>query len=125
MGAMGPMGGGMPPLDPMMGGGMPPLGPPGMGAPPMGGDPMMGGMDPAMGGMMPPSEDEMLIQLMQAAMGKWSSGEAQIAGEKSGIIQTLMMILGAAPPGPEAFAGGADMAMDPGPLAQEPPTGAY
>jgi hypothetical protein len=61
--------------------------PPPMGGP--GGMPMGGG--PGMP-MMEPNPDEMLMMLLQAVMGKWQSGEAQLAGEKDVLLQTLMML---------------------------------
>jgi hypothetical protein len=96
---MNPMGMGMP--DPSM-----------MGMDPMM-DPMMGGgMDPSMDQAPPMSEDEAIIQLMQALLGKWGQDEAQLAGEKSGLLETMMMMLGAAPPAPaDAMAEGGMMGM--------------
>jgi hypothetical protein len=51
------------------------------------------------------TEDAILLQLLQAAMGKWGGEEAQLAGEKSTLMGTLMGILGVQPPTPvDAFA---------------------
>ena len=33
-----------------------------------------------------------------SVLGKWDNNEAQIAGEKSALMQTLMMIASASPP---------------------------
>lgn len=62
-------------------------------AAPMPADPMMpAGPDMGMAGPPMPDEDAMLQMLMQAVAGKWQSEEAQIAGEKGVLIQTLMQM---------------------------------
>lgn len=106
------------------------MGPGSMGAPlpPNMGD-MMGGM--GMPAPPPPSENEMILQGIQAVLEKWGSGEAQIAGEKNALLQTLMMLAGVAPPSPmDAMVEGtgadqmlpADpMGMPPGPPMGPPP----
>ena len=77
MAAMGPMGAPMP--DPSMMGGM---------------------MDAMQGAPMPPDENEMILQLIEALLSKWQGGEQQIAGEKSGLLEMLMMLVGVQPPMP-------------------------
>lgn len=91
-----------------------------MGMPPMGPDPMMGGMPPA---PMPPSEDEMIMSLLDAVMQKWTGGEAQLAGEKDQLLQTLVGIF----MGPQApvdpMAMGGPPPMDMGGMAPPPEMG--
>lgn len=102
-----------------------PAGPPMMGAPQPGLPPMMspgGPVAPAtatplggagaapssavdLGGMgappmMAPSEDDLIMTAMQAVLGKWGSGQAQIAGEKNSLLQTLMLLASSQPPQP-------------------------
>lgn len=86
MAAMGPMGAPIP--DPSMMGAMDAMG--GMG--------MMGAPEQA---PMPADENEMIMQLLEALLSKWQGGEDQIAGEKSGLLQMLMMMVGAQPPHPQ------------------------
>ena len=102
---------GMPPMDPMMGG-----------APPMGAPPM--------GGMMPPmGPSEQIMGLFDAAMSKWTSGEAQIAGEQNAVVDVLAGILmapGAQDPATMMVEGGpmGDMGMSPMPdMGALPPGG--
>lgn len=74
------------------------------------------------GGMgVPPAAidpNEMMLQALMAVLGKWESSEAQIAGEQSSLMETLMLIASANPPGAEeaAVMGGDPMGygMDPG-----------
>ena len=98
MAAMGGMGVGIPGDTP--GPGMESVDTGGMGVPPV-------AMNP----------NEVMLQAMQAVMGKWESGKAQIAGEQNALMQTLMMLAGAQPPGAaEAGVMGGDPAsygMDP------------
>lgn len=74
----------------------------GMGLP---GEPPIDGTAVDMGGMgvapavMPPDPNEMMLQALMAVLGKWESNDAQIAGEKSSLMETLMMIASAQPPG--------------------------
>lgn len=68
------------------------------GEPPM--DPMMGGSVPGpMGPMGPPEppQDMMMAMLLQAVTQKWGGAEAQIAGEKDMLMQTLMQLAMPAP----------------------------
>lgn len=54
---------------------------------------MPGPADPA--AMAPPAmpdEDAILGMLMQAVMGRWAQQDAQLAGEKGVLTQTLMML---------------------------------
>lgn len=62
-----------------------PMGPmaPGPEAPPMGMGPMGG---------MPPDQDAMMMMLMQALVQKWGSAEAQVAGEKGTLVDTMMQL---------------------------------
>ena len=76
MAAMGGMGMGMP--DP----GMTAVDAGGMGVPPVAVDPK-----------------EMMLQALMAVLGKWDSSEAQIAGEQNSLMETLMLIASAQPPG--------------------------
>jgi hypothetical protein len=68
------------------------------------------GVDP--GGMgvppMPMDENEMMMQAMEAVLGKWQGAKAQIAGEQNSLMQILMLIAGAQPPGAEAAVMGSD-----------------
>lgn len=112
---MGPMG-----PDPMMGP-MPPDPGMGMPMPPMGPDPMMGGAAPM-------DENAMLMELIQAAMMKWEGGEAQLAGEKGAVIDTLMSIMqgpGALDPAANMVEGGpaGQMGMPVQPEMGPPPPG--
>lgn len=48
-----------------------------------------------------PTEDDMIGQLLEGVMMKWAGDQAQMAGEKSALLETLMMIAaagGAMPP---------------------------
>lgn len=78
MAAMGGMG---VPMGPEMGPEM--VDPGGMAAPPV------APMDP----------NEMMLQALMSVLGKWESSEAQVAGEKNALMETLMMIASASPPG--------------------------
>lgn len=86
----------------------------------LGPDPMA--MD--MGGMgVPPAvmdPNEMMLQALMAVLGKWESTDAQIAGEKNSLMETLMLIASANPPGAQeaAVMGGDPMGygMEPGML---------
>lgn len=81
-------------------------------------DPMGGGVPAApstavdLGGMgmpptMAPTQDDLIMGSLQAVLGKWAGGQAQIAGEKDSLLQALMQLAGAQPPSaPEAFAEG-------------------
>lgn len=101
---------GMPPEEAMamsgmgMAAPMPPMGPdPMMGPPPMGSP-----MGPEMGGA--PDETAMLAMLMQAVTGKWDQQQAELAGEKGMLMDTLMSLADAQPPAPQdMFAEGAPM----------------
>lgn len=108
------------PQDPSMMG-MPGMVPPGMdpGGPmpaptatPLGGAGAAPGMAVDQGalGMAPtpaPGEDDLIMSALQAVLGKWSTGGAQIAGEKNSLLQTLMMLASSQPPtAPEAFVEG-------------------
>lgn len=100
-------------MDPMAGGPMPPMGPPPGMPPPMGGP-----------GVPPVDEDGLMAMLLQALMGKWDSGEAQLAGEKEALITTLLQLVqsgGELPPGD--FAEGAPQNMGMGPQAMPPMEG--
>lgn len=71
----------------------------GMGLP---GEPQVGpGVD--MGGMgvppVPMDQNEMMLQALMAVLGKWEGTEAQLAGEQNSLMETLMLIAGAQPPG--------------------------
>lgn len=77
MAAMGGMG---VPMGPAMGPEM--VDPGGMGAPPVA----------------PADPNEMMLQALMSVLGKWDNNESQIAGEKSALMQTLMMIASASPP---------------------------
>lgn len=86
---------GMPPEEAMaLAGGAPPMGLPM--------DPMMGGpMSDPMGAMPmagAPDQNTMLVQLVDAVLGKWAGDEASIAGEKDALMQVLMMLAGAPAP---------------------------
>lgn len=117
MAAMGSAALPMPPMDPMMGG-MPPMPmTPGGPVPPMTATPLGGaGAAPSaavdLGGMgappiMAPSEDDLIMSAMQAVLGKWASGQSQMAGEKNSLLQTLMLLASSQPPQPmEAFVEG-------------------
>lgn len=109
---MGPPQPGMPPE--MMG--MPPMTPGGP-VPPATATPLGGaGAAPAtavdLGGMgappmMAPSEDDLIMSALQAVLGKWGTGSAQIAGEKNSLLQTLMLLASSQPPQPmEGFVEG-------------------
>ena len=66
---------------------------------PQGGPPMgPPGMDPSMMGAPPVDPLQMLLS---AVMQKWDSGEAQMAGEKSMLMETLAMIAQSSPPAPQ------------------------
>lgn len=80
MAAMGGMGMGMP--DPGMDPGLTAVDTGGMGVPPAAVDP-----------------NEMMLQALLAVLGKWESSEAQIAGEQNSLMETLMLIASAQPPG--------------------------
>jgi hypothetical protein len=75
-----------------------------------------------MGGMgVPPAvmdPNEMMLQALMAVLGKWESTDAQIAGEKNSLMETLMLIASANPPGAQeaAVMGGDPMGygMEPG-----------
>lgn len=90
------MGGPMPPATstPLNGAGAAPgtavdLG--GMGAPPV----------------MAPDQDDLIMSALQAVLGKWGNGQAQMAGEKESLLQTLMLLASSQPPtAPEAFVEG-------------------
>lgn len=77
-----------------------------------------------MGGMgVPPAvmdPNEMMLQALTAVLGKWESTDAQIAGEKNSLMETLMLIASANPPGAAeaAVMGGdpTDYGMEPGML---------
>lgn len=69
------------------------------------------GMDPGGMGVPPVAVDpnEMMLQALMAVLGKWESTEAQLAGEQNSLMETLMLIAGAQPPGAaEAMAMGGD-----------------
>lgn len=65
------------------------------------------GADPGpgvdMGGMavppVPMDPNEMMLQALSAVLQKWDSSQAQIAGEQNALMETLMLIAGAQPPG--------------------------
>ncbi len=92
----------------------------GMGLP--GEPPMAEGMavDPGGMGVPPavmPSDDEMMMQALMAVLQKWDGAKAQLAGEQSSLIETLMLIASAQPPGAAeaAVMGGDPMAYETGP----------
>lgn len=107
---MGPPQPGMPPADPMMGMGGGPVPPPT--ATPLGGAGAAPSAAVDLGGMgappmMAPSEDDLIMSALQAVLGKWGTGQAQIAGEKNSLLQTLMLLASSQPPmAPEAFVEG-------------------
>lgn len=124
MAAMGMAGPAIPPMAPMPGG--PPTAGPMMPAPqmspggpvaPMTATPLGGaGAAPssaidldAMGAgpVMAPTEDDLIMSAMSAVLGKWATGQAQVAGEKNSLLQTLLLLASSQPPQPmEAFAEG-------------------
>lgn len=137
MAAMGMAGPAMPGMDPMMGGMPPmpvPMTPGGPVAPPTA-TPLGGaGAAPSaavdLGGMgappiMAPSEDDLIMTAMQAVLGKWASGQAQVAGEKNSLLQTLMLLASSQPPQPmEAFVeGGSPTAFGMSPQDTQLPSG--
>jgi hypothetical protein len=66
---------------------------------PMGEEPVavdMGGMGVPPAAMDP---NEMMLQALTAVLSKWDSTDAQIAGEKNSLMETLMLIASANPPG--------------------------
>jgi len=74
-----------------------------------------------MGGMgVPPAvmdPNEMMLQALTAVLGKWESTDAQIAGEKNSLMETLMLIASANPPGAQEAA---VMGGDPSGYGMEP-----
>ena len=84
-------------MDAAMMGGMPP-----QMAPPV--DPMAGaGMDPAIAEA--PTEEGMILQLLQQLLSKWKSGDPSLGGEKADLLQVLMQLAQASPPtAQDAFA---------------------
>lgn len=73
------------------------------------------------GGMgVPPvsvDENELMMQALLAILEKWKSSEAQLAGEKNSLMETLMLIAGAAPP---SAAEAAVMGTDPASYGMQP-----
>lgn len=123
----------MPPMDPAMGAPTGPAGaPPAMPGDPMAAmaPPMPAGPTPPptatplngagaapgtavdLGGMgappvMAPDSDDLIMSALQAVLGKWATGGAQIAGEKNELLTTLMTLAATQPPMPqEAFVEG-------------------
>lgn len=78
---------------------------------------------PPMGGAPAPGENDMIAQLLQATMQKWSGGEMQIAGEKQALIQTLMELVGIQVP--QAAEAPMEDGMPAEGLEQEPTAGMY
>lgn len=105
---MDPMAMGMPTAPPMTPGG--PVAPPT--ATPLGGAGAAPSAAVDLGGMgvppmMAPSEDDLIMTAMQAVLGKWGSGQAQMAGEKNELLQTLLLLASSQPPQPmEGFVEG-------------------
>lgn len=59
----------------------------------------MGGMGTPPVAMPAADPNEMMLQALMAVLGKWEGTEAQLAGEQSSLMETLMMIASAQPPG--------------------------
>lgn len=43
---------------------------------------------------MPMDENQMILEMLQQVMGRWQQGEAQLAGEKQALVQTLAQLAG-------------------------------
>lgn len=83
----------------------------------------MAGMDPMAAPMppqdpmmqaAPPSEEDVMLMLLQEVMGRWGTGEQIIAGEKQALIETLAMLAQSqAAPTNEMYVEGGPMPTDP------------
>ncbi len=58
---------------------------------------------------MPMDENQMILEMLQAVMGRWQQNEVQLAGEKQALVQTLAQLAGLGGPGMGGAEGGMPM----------------